>query len=94
VHRIGRTARAGAGGMAISFCDHEERAYLRDIEKTIRQSVPVMEDHPYHAVEIANDPGTAKRAPQQRQRQGQKQGQRRRNSGRSGRSGQAPRRAA
>ncbi len=36
VHRIGRTARAGASGVAISFCDNEERAYLRDIEKLIR----------------------------------------------------------
>ena len=48
VHRIGRTARAGAAGVSLSFCDHEERAYLRDIEKTIRQQVPMMEDHPYH----------------------------------------------
>jgi len=57
VHRIGRTARAGADGMAISFCDHGERAYLRDIERTIRQSLLVIEDHPYHAPDIANDPG-------------------------------------
>ncbi len=41
VHRIGRTARAGAEGVAISFCDHEEKAYLRDIEKLIRMSIPV-----------------------------------------------------
>jgi len=41
VHRIGRTARAGADGVAISFCDHEERAYLRDIEKLIRIAIPV-----------------------------------------------------
>jgi ATP-dependent RNA helicase RhlE len=40
VHRIGRTARAGADGVAISFCDGEERAYLRDIEKVIRRSIP------------------------------------------------------
>jgi len=40
VHRIGRTARAGADGVAISFCDGEERAYLRDIEKLIRISIP------------------------------------------------------
>jgi ATP-dependent RNA helicase RhlE len=40
VHRIGRTARAGADGIAISFCDAEERAYLRDIEKLIRISIP------------------------------------------------------
>ena len=36
VHRIGRTARAGASGVAISFCDNEERAFLRDIERLIR----------------------------------------------------------
>ena len=53
VHRIGRTARAGAAGMALSFCDAEERAYLRDIERLIRQAVPVDTDHPYHAAHIA-----------------------------------------
>ncbi|WP_046865669.1 DEAD/DEAH box helicase [Microvirga massiliensis] len=42
VHRIGRTARAGAAGIAISFCNDEERAYLRDIEKLTRLKVPVM----------------------------------------------------
>ncbi|NIX76833.1 DEAD/DEAH box helicase [Microvirga terricola] len=42
VHRIGRTARAGATGLAISFCNDEERAYLRDIEKLTRLQVPVM----------------------------------------------------
>ncbi len=41
VHRIGRTARAGAAGIAISFCNGEERAYLRDIEKLTRTNVPV-----------------------------------------------------
>jgi len=40
VHRIGRTARAGAAGVATSLCDHEERAYLRDIEKLIRMTIP------------------------------------------------------
>ncbi len=44
VHRIGRTARAGAAGIAISFCDREERAYLRDIERLTRQRVPVMDN--------------------------------------------------
>lgn len=48
VHRIGRTARAGATGISLSFCDHEERGYLKDIEKIIRQPVPLMEDHPFH----------------------------------------------
>jgi ATP-dependent RNA helicase RhlE len=41
VHRIGRTARAGAAGLAISFCNDEERAFLRDIEKLTRLKVPV-----------------------------------------------------
>ena len=40
VHRIGRTARAGAAGVAISFCDHEEAPFLRDIERLIRLSIP------------------------------------------------------
>ena len=43
VHRIGRTGRAGASGIALSFCSREERAYLRDIEKLIKKSVPVMQ---------------------------------------------------
>ena len=43
VHRIGRTARAGADGVAISLCDGEERAFLRDIEKLIRTAIPVTE---------------------------------------------------
>src|SRR5262245_5551487 len=43
VHRIGRTARAGATGVAISLCDCEEAAYLRDIEKLIRMSIPATE---------------------------------------------------
>ena len=47
VHRIGRTARAGRDGKAISFCDHDERTQLREIEKTIRRVVKVVEDHPY-----------------------------------------------
>jgi ATP-dependent RNA helicase RhlE len=43
VHRIGRTARAGAEGMAISLCDPSERAFLRDIERLIRQTIPKLE---------------------------------------------------
>ena len=43
VHRIGRTARAGNAGMAISFCDSTERAHLRGIEKLIRTRLPVAE---------------------------------------------------
>ena len=47
VHRIGRTGRAGKNGLAISFCDKEEKAYLKDIEKLIRMKIKVVEDHPY-----------------------------------------------
>jgi ATP-dependent RNA helicase RhlE len=47
VHRIGRTARAGASGVALSFCDAEERSSLRDIERLIRAEVPVVADHPF-----------------------------------------------
>ena len=47
VHRIGRTGRAGAKGTAISFCDIEEKEYLRDIEKLIGKKVPIIEDHLY-----------------------------------------------
>lgn len=48
VHRIGRTARAGADGIAISFCDTDEGTYLRNIQRLIRTQVPVSEDHPWH----------------------------------------------
>ena len=47
VHRIGRTGRAGSTGTAISFCGMEEKSLLRDINKLIAQSIPVMQDHPY-----------------------------------------------
>ncbi len=47
VHRIGRTARAGASGIAFSFCDVEERPYLADIERLIKQHVPRVEDHSF-----------------------------------------------
>ena len=49
VHRIGRTARAGTSGVALSFCDAEERPYLRDIERLVRQRIPVADDHPYRS---------------------------------------------
>ncbi len=47
VHRIGRTGRAGASGIAISFCDHEEKEFLRDINKLIGKTVPVISEHPF-----------------------------------------------
>jgi ATP-dependent RNA helicase RhlE len=47
VHRIGRTGRAGLSGEAISFCDHDERPYLKDIEKLIKSKITVVHDHPF-----------------------------------------------
>ena len=61
VHRIGRTARAGRSGVAISFCDGEERAYLRDIEALTKTKIKVMDDQPRHAVASA-PPSPAARA--------------------------------
>ncbi|MFA7124307.1 MAG: DEAD/DEAH box helicase, partial [Candidatus Delongbacteria bacterium] len=47
VHRIGRTGRAGAKGTSYSFCDAEEKAYLKDVEKLISKKIPVIDEHPY-----------------------------------------------
>jgi ATP-dependent RNA helicase RhlE len=47
IHRIGRTGRAGMGGVAISFCDNQEKPYLRDIEKLISKSIEIIKNHPY-----------------------------------------------
>ena len=55
VHRIGRTARAGAEGDAVSFCSAEERGFLRDIERLIHQKIPVDRNHMYHGAESAPD---------------------------------------
>ena len=72
VHRIGRTARAGAEGVAISFCDTEERAFLRDIEKLIQIKLDVTDRR--------SNPHAAERAPAKHHRPQQ-------NSGRNGRNG-------
>ncbi len=47
VHRIGRTGRAGNTGIAISFCDREEKVFLRDINKLTAQTIPAVEEHPF-----------------------------------------------
>ena len=47
VHRIGRTGRAGASGVAISFCNYEEKIFLRDIQKLINKNIPVVKEHPF-----------------------------------------------
>ena len=65
VHRIGRTGRAGAAGTAFSFCDAEERPYLKDIHKLIARQIPVVHDHPYPAsVQVPSTaPAEVKSAP-------------------------------
>ena len=78
VHRIGRTGRAGQGGIAIAFCDENEGEYLRGIEKTIRQEIPVDEDHPFHSEKAKSRKG--EKAPKKQQR-GRRGGGRRQNQG-------------
>ena len=70
VHRIGRTGRAGQGGIAIAFCDENEGEYLRGIEKTIRQEIPVDEDHPFHSEKAKSRKGEKAPKKQQRGRRG------------------------
>ena len=82
VHRIGRTARAGAAGIALSFCDPSERGQLRDIERLTKRPIAVAGGDPH-----APAPRGEQRRPQQQQRRQQRSGS---GSGRSGR----PRRAA
>ena len=62
VHRIGRTARAGRSGVAISFCDAEERAYLRDIEALIKAKIQVVSEPPRDPA-AKSPPGRAAGAP-------------------------------
>ncbi len=81
VHRIGRTARAGREGLAVTLCEPEHRAWLTAIERTIGQPVPVVTDHPFHSEEARlsrmKPPvmGGGGRNQQGRQGQGQGQGQ-------------------
>ncbi len=82
VHRIGRTARAGADGRAVSFCSEDELEYLREIEKTIRMSIPRWDAHDWHIEALADrhtrgrvtvsaaktSPGSVRRRPRGRRR--------------------------
>lgn len=69
VHRIGRTGRAGLGGVSISFCDVEEMPYLKDIEKLIGKSVPVCADHPYPMTVFTPPPKNTQQRPPRAQRE-------------------------
>ena len=79
VHRIGRTGRAGQGGITIAFCDENEGEYLRGIEKMIRQDIPVDEDHPFHSEKARSRKGN--KAPKKQQNRGR--GRRRPRNGKS-----------
>ncbi|MDA9169208.1 DEAD/DEAH box helicase [Crocinitomicaceae bacterium] len=70
VHRIGRTGRASASGESISFCDIDEKAYLKDIQKLIGQHIPVIEDHPYpdDGTQLPSKPGSNQRNSNNRNR--------------------------
>ncbi len=77
VHRIGRTARAGAEGRAVSFCSEDELDFLREIEKTIRMPIPRWDGHDWHLSSLAErhargrsagTPSAAKPAGQSRNR--------------------------
>ena len=76
VHRIGRTARAGAEGVAISFCDADERAYLRDIERLIKQRVSVVKGHPFESSVPMDEPRAARKANHGGRRRRRRPGQR------------------
>jgi ATP-dependent RNA helicase RhlE len=67
VHRIGRTARAGADGTSFSFCAAEERNFLRDIERLIKQKIEVM-DHTFHSESAKNAVGAAAKPPPKQRR--------------------------
>lgn len=64
VHRIGRTGRAGLEGKAMSFCDAEEVAYVRDIEKLIQLQIPRNSDHPFPMAEEPKIDAPAPKKPQ------------------------------
>lgn len=70
VHRIGRTGRAGASGVSLSFCDEEEKEYLQDIHKLIAKTIPVVEDHPYPLQRDGMPKIVPATQPADRQRQG------------------------
>jgi ATP-dependent RNA helicase RhlE len=75
VHRIGRTARAGAAGIALSFCDPAERDLLRDIEKLTRCKIAIVPDHAYAGGQGASAP-VAPQAPRRPAGNGRSQGAR------------------
>ncbi len=84
VHRIGRTGRAGQGGIAIAFCDENEGEYLRGIEKLISQDIPVDEDHPFHSEKARSCKGNKAPKRQQNRGRGQRQPRNHKSNGNRG----------
>jgi ATP-dependent RNA helicase RhlE len=68
VHRIGRTGRAGATGVAIAFCEEEERPYLKDIQRLIGKTIPVKTDHPDYKQMVIPQIQVLEPRPQQREK--------------------------
>ena len=71
VHRIGRSGRAGEDGVAISICEPEENAYVRDIEKLIKKKISVVADHPYPQTDKPMTAAEKKEANKEKQRRKQ-----------------------
>jgi ATP-dependent RNA helicase RhlE len=86
VHRIGRTGRAGNAGIAIAFCDQEQRTELKDIEKLIRKKIPVVDNHPFELPYLAPEitTGNSKPKPSSQKSFQQRDNRRKWNNGRSG----------
>jgi ATP-dependent RNA helicase RhlE len=70
VHRIGRTGRAGRDGTAVSLCDFDEKKLLADIEKLIKKTIAVEENHPYPMTVFVKSPPKSPRPPRKRPPEG------------------------
>lgn len=80
VHRIGRTGRAGNGGIAISFCSRDEAPYWKDIQKLIKVDVTTIEDHPWPWHQGNPETETAAAPPKHSNRSGEKSNSRKSNN--------------
>jgi len=74
IHRIGRTARAGAAGVAVSLCCVQDVSYLRGVERLIKKPLDVVEDHPWHSSTVAACLAASAKAARLRARAGRGRG--------------------
>lgn len=91
VHRIGRTARAGNTGIALSFCAPDEVEFLQAIQKLTKLTIPVEEEHPFHAEEAAALAVSGKNGPKGHAKPSRNRGPKRRGNGGPPRSGKPAR---